>query len=118
MIWGRARQDMRLMWSNCHLYNKADSDIGLVGAKSSRYFEDLWAKSGLDQAGGLRQRRSTAGIAAAKYEPGAGPEERPRASSGPAHSSRAKKVCDLWPGCSLLTVQQPGQTMLLCICVL
>lgn len=74
------------------MYNGPASKFGLIGIRASNCFEDQWAKSGLDQAGALRHRRSTAGIAAAKYEPALGPEERPKASSGPANSGRAKKV--------------------------
>ncbi|KAK9810588.1 hypothetical protein WJX73_002805 [Symbiochloris irregularis] len=82
--------DMRLTWANCHLYNKKESEVGKVGAKAARFFEDLWAKAGLDQPSGLRHRRSNAGVAATKYEPDLGPEPT-KTGNGPPSGSKSKK---------------------------
>ena len=61
-------QDMRQVWDNCISFNGKATKYGKVGDRSSAMFEELWAASGLD-TGGPRHRRSTAGVAAAKYEP-------------------------------------------------
>lgn len=61
-------QDMRLVWGNCIFFNGKGTKYGKIGDRMSSYFEELWAASGLD-VGSNRHRRSTAGVAAAKYEP-------------------------------------------------
>ena len=94
-------QDMRLVWSNCHLYNNANSDVGRAGTNTSKYFEDLWVKSGLEQTGPLRNRRSNAGVAAAKYEPDLGPEHS-KGTNAPPSGSKAKKVRVTSPAAYLL----------------
>lgn len=61
-------QDMRLVWENCIFFNGKGTKYGKIGDRTSAFFEELWAASGLD-TGSNRHRRSTAGVAAAKYEP-------------------------------------------------
>ena len=56
------------MWDNCISFNGKATKYGKIGDRSSAMFEELWAASGLDTSGS-RHRRSTAGVAAAKYEP-------------------------------------------------
>uniref|UniRef100_A0A061RAB9 Ring3 protein n=1 Tax=Tetraselmis sp. GSL018 TaxID=582737 RepID=A0A061RAB9_9CHLO len=60
--------DMRLIWSNCSLYNKKGDFIEKSGSLTCQHFENLWGKSGLSD-GNERQKRPNAGHAAAKYEP-------------------------------------------------
>ena len=62
-----AGQDLRRVWTNCHIYNKRDSYVGKVGARASALFEQLWAGSGYNNS--HRHKRLGAGIAARKYEP-------------------------------------------------
>jgi len=38
-------EDMRLVFTNCHLYNKVDSDVGKMGTNVSEDFEKRWASS-------------------------------------------------------------------------
>ena len=59
---------MRQIWTNCHLYNKKETEIDKVGRRAEATFQEKWAKSGF-AAGDSRARRNNAGIAAPKYEP-------------------------------------------------
>ena len=81
---------MRLVWSNCVKYNGATSPVGKVGVKGQNLFEQLWAGSGLsDEA---RTRRTTAGVAAPKYEPAAGvPEKKSKKLANGQSSKFAKR---------------------------
>ena len=53
---------MMLVWSNCALYNKPTSAVGVVGIQARAKFEELWLKSGMET--GLRNRRSNRGAPA------------------------------------------------------
>eukprot|EP00803_Ostreobium_quekettii_P000531 evm.model.scf_1159.5 EVM.evm.TU.scf_1159.5 scf_1159:36174-39387(+) len=61
-------EDMRLIWKNCKLYNKKGDFVERLGDRASMLFENLWAMSGF--ANEARQPRTTAGLAAPKYDPG------------------------------------------------
>lgn len=56
------------MWTNCHIYNKKETDIDKAGRRAEAIFQDRWAKSGF-AVGDARARRNNAGVAAPKYEP-------------------------------------------------
>ncbi|KXZ54610.1 hypothetical protein GPECTOR_4g675 [Gonium pectorale] len=58
--------DVRLIWSNCCLYNPVGNPVRLIAEKAEKRFETDWANSGL---GVDRGRRATAGVAAPKYDP-------------------------------------------------
>lgn len=60
-------QDMRLVWSNCFMYNKRGEYIEKIGRRGSTFFETAWAMSGLAEE--PRLKRSNAGQPAQKYEP-------------------------------------------------
>lgn len=60
--------DMRLVWTNCFLYNKKGDFVEKLGQRASQKFENYWAMSGF--ADEPRSKRATAGLAAPKYDPG------------------------------------------------
>eukprot|EP00210_Caulerpa_lentillifera_P001621 g1559.t1 len=60
-------EDMRLVWSNCALYNKKGEYIERLGRRGSLCFERNWAMSGLAEE--PRLKRLNAGRPAQKYEP-------------------------------------------------
>eukprot|EP01025_Chloroclados_australasicus_P050248 TRINITY_DN5755_c0_g2_i1.p1 TRINITY_DN5755_c0_g2~~TRINITY_DN5755_c0_g2_i1.p1 ORF type:complete len:512 (-),score=63.20 TRINITY_DN5755_c0_g2_i1:502-1860(-) len=72
------QEDMRLVWSNCKHYNGLQSPVGSMGYNASMKFEDLWTQSGLEE--GMRARRTTAGIAAHRFDPDSGVEAVPTTS--------------------------------------
>jgi hypothetical protein len=47
-------QDVRLVWTNCRLYNSRESAVGKLGIKIEGMWEELWAGSGLATDGELR----------------------------------------------------------------
>lgn len=69
-------QDMRQIWTNCHLYNKKETDIDRIGRQAEQHFQDAWSRSGF-AATDARSRRNNAGVAAPKFEPNEyGPPEK------------------------------------------
>lgn len=58
--------DVRLIWSNCLLYNPPGNLVRLAAEKAEKRFETEWANSGLSSE---RTKRATAGVARPKYEP-------------------------------------------------
>jgi len=58
-------EDVRLVWSNCSLYNKKGEYIAKIGQRGSMCFENLWAMSGLAEEHRLKRMRRPA----QKYEP-------------------------------------------------
>lgn len=60
-------EDMRLVWSNCALYNKKGEYVERLGRRGSSGFERQWAMSGLAEE--PRLKRLNAGRPAQKYEP-------------------------------------------------
>ena len=87
-------QDMRQIWTNCHLYNKKETPIDRAGRQAEQFFSDQWSKSGF-AAMDARARRNNAGVAAPKYEPNEyGPPEKKllRRSSGSKNGRIARRV--------------------------
>ncbi|KAK9826623.1 hypothetical protein WJX74_006433 [Apatococcus lobatus] len=82
-------EDMRLVWANCIKYNGTQAIVGKAGVKGQAIFEQLWAGSGFsDEA---RARRTTAGVAAPKYEPAAGiPDKKPKKLANGQPSKKAR----------------------------
>jgi hypothetical protein len=70
------------VFTNCHLYNKKGSPVHKLGVKLQTSFFKRIEAAGL--SGGLRSKRSTAGLAAPKYEPQEAPEKKQRAGRAPA----------------------------------
>eukprot|EP00798_Chlamydomonas_sp_ICE-L_P023334 gene23334-30582_t len=58
--------DMKLLDSNCKLYNPENDPYRKVGDRLATMFEQLWVSSGMS---GERGKRATAGVAAPKYDP-------------------------------------------------
>ena len=90
-------QDMRQIWTNCHLYNKKETEIDKAGRRAESTFSDRWAKSGF-AVGDSRARRNNAGIAAPKYEPNeySGVPEKKlqrRTSGSKTGRTGSRKVC-------------------------
>lgn len=84
-------QDMRQIWTNCHLYNKKETEIDRVGRRAEQFFQEKWNRSGF-AAADARARRNNAGVAAPKFEPNEyGPPEKKlqRRTSG---SKNGRKV--------------------------
>ena len=88
-------QDMRQVWTNCHLYNKKETPIDRAGRQAEQLFQEKWNRSGF-AAADARARRNNAGVAAPKFEPNEyGPPEKKlqRRSSGSKNGrTTAKKV--------------------------
>jgi len=88
-------QDMRQVWTNCHLYNKKETPIDRAGRQAEQLFQEKWKRSGF-AAADARARRNNAGVAAPKFEPNEyGPPEKKlqRRSSGSKNGrTTAKKV--------------------------
>ncbi len=88
-------QDMRQIWTNCHLYNKKETPIDRAGRQAEQLFQEKWNRSGF-AAADARARRNNAGVAAPKFEPNEyGPPEKKlqRRSSGSKNGrTTAKKV--------------------------
>eukprot|EP01026_Neomeris_dumetosa_P029497 TRINITY_DN2390_c0_g3_i2.p1 TRINITY_DN2390_c0_g3~~TRINITY_DN2390_c0_g3_i2.p1 ORF type:complete len:469 (+),score=75.33 TRINITY_DN2390_c0_g3_i2:116-1522(+) len=90
-------EDMRLVWSNCKLYNGISSPVGAMGYNAGRKFEDLWAQSGLEE--GLRARRTTAGVAANRFDPDEGMDlgnttstkSKPKSTGNPTSRSKTSQ---------------------------
>lgn len=77
-------EDMRQIWTNCHLYNKKETPIDRAGRQAEQLFQEKWNRSGF-AAADARARRNNAGVAAPKFEPNEyGPPEKKlqRRSSG------------------------------------
>lgn len=77
-------QDMRQIWTNCHLYNKKETPVDRAGRQAEQLFQEKWNRSGF-AAADARARRNNAGVAAPKFEPNEyGPPEKKlqRRSSG------------------------------------
>ena len=67
---------MRQIWTNCHLYNKKETEIDRVGRRAEQFFQEKWNRSGF-AAADARTKRNNAGVAAPKYEPNEyGPPEK------------------------------------------
>ena len=67
---------MRQIWTNCHLYNKKETEIDRVGRRAEQFFQEKWNRSGF-AAADARAKRNNAGVAAPKYEPNEyGPPEK------------------------------------------
>lgn len=84
-------QDMRQIWTNCHLYNKKETEIDRIGRRAEQFFQEKWNRSGF-AAADARARRNNAGVAAPKFEPNEyGPPEKKlqRRTSG---SKNGRKV--------------------------
>ncbi len=58
--------DVRLIWSNCILYNPPGNLVRVAAEKAQKRFETEWANSGLSSE---RTKRATAGVSRPKYEP-------------------------------------------------
>ncbi|KAL3142521.1 hypothetical protein ABBQ38_002843 [Trebouxia sp. C0009 RCD-2024] len=69
-------EDMRQIWTNCHLYNKKETPIDRAGRQAEQLFSEKWNRSGF-AAADARARRNNAGVAAPKFEPNEyGPPEK------------------------------------------
>ncbi|KAG2490962.1 hypothetical protein HYH03_010639 [Edaphochlamys debaryana] len=58
--------DVKLIWSNCALYNPVGNPVRIISEKADKRFENDWSNSGLAAE---RTKRATAGVAAPKYDP-------------------------------------------------
>ncbi|CAD7697332.1 unnamed protein product [Ostreobium quekettii] len=61
-------KDMRLVWSNCSLYNKKGDLVERLGNRASLSFENRWAMSGF--ADESRSKRPTVGLQPSNHNPG------------------------------------------------
>lgn len=99
-----APQDMRLVWTNCKTYNAVPTDIlHKAAARLEGFFEQAWAASGLSID---RTRRTTAGLAAPRFEP-----EMYDAAAAPARSGGArppKRRVSRGLGAVCVCVSSPG----------
>jgi hypothetical protein len=107
-------EDVRLIWVNCFTYNPVGNAVRAVAEKAEKRFENEWANSGLANE---RSKRTTAGVAAPKFEPDFGELPPvgglPRSGAKPAKSggNAPKKPAALpGPPGNHNRVRRPGQT--------
>mgnify|MGYP001807503473 CR=1 FL=1 len=87
--------DVRLIWSNCQLYNPVGNLVRIASERAEKRFENEWANSGLSSE---RTKRATAGVAAPKFDPDfeppplkSTPRDRAPTKSGTAAATAPKK---------------------------
>ncbi|EFJ47338.1 hypothetical protein VOLCADRAFT_81516 [Volvox carteri f. nagariensis] len=81
-------EDVRLMWSNCMLYNPVNTPVRVIGEKAEKRWRNEWANSGLASE---RTKRATAGVAAPKYDPDFEPPAPKVTTDRPTRSGNAQK---------------------------
>ncbi|GFR48914.1 hypothetical protein Agub_g10863 [Astrephomene gubernaculifera] len=78
--------DVRLIWSNCILYNPKGNPVRLIAEKAEKRWENDWANSGLSSE---RTKRATAGVAAPKFDPDFEPPPPKASRERPTRSGNA-----------------------------
>ncbi|KAG2433227.1 hypothetical protein HXX76_008297 [Chlamydomonas incerta] len=93
--------DVRLIWSNCQLYNPAGNPVRVASERAEKRFDNEWANSGLCSE---RTKRATAGVAAPKFDPDfeppppkSAPRDRAPTKSGTAAGTAPKKPTPVAP---------------------
>ena len=104
-------QDMRQIWTNCHLYNKKETEIDRVGRRAEQFFQEKWNRSGF-AAADARAKRNNAGVAAPKYEPNEyGPPEKKlqRRTSGSKNGRTAVRKVSWCINCITHSISLSGR---------